>query len=294
MDGSSPTPATLADKRAAATTLVESHGLHLSCNGSTLLDGVSLAVRIGECLMLLGPNGAGKSSLLRVLAGELTGQQGSVAILGRPLAAWPGRALAQVRGVLPQHCTVQFPVTAAEVVDLGLPPRLRGQERAQLRSELLEWLEVGHLARRLYPSLSGGEQQRVQLARVLGQIWKTSGPRLLLLDECTSALDPAQQHSVMAMLRNLCRAAEIGVIATAHDLGLAATYADRVCLMRGGRVLADAHPRKALTPELLARVYDLRAQVRWEPTPSVEIQGTLQQRSAVPPSSLVTMGTVAP
>lgn len=284
MDGSTPNPA------ARAITVAESHGLHLSAAGNTLLDGVSLQVRTGELLMLLGPNGAGKSTVLRVLAGELTTEQGSVAILGRPLAAWPGRALAQVRAVLPQHCAVHFPVTAAEVVDLGLPNHLRGSQRARLRSELLAWLEVDHLARRLYPSLSGGEQQRVQLARVLAQIWTTPGPRLLLLDECTSALDPAQQHSVMTMLRNLSRAADIAIIATAHDLGLAATYADRVCLMRAGRVLADARPRKALTPEMLARVYQLRAQVRWEPTPSVEVQGTLNPRSAVPPASLASLG----
>ncbi|MEQ9479149.1 MAG: heme ABC transporter ATP-binding protein [Algiphilus sp.] len=263
-------------------------GLNLKAGSKPLLADVSLRVRTGECLMLLGPNGAGKSTVLRVLAGELAPDAGQVHILGRSLEQWPGRALAQHRAVLPQQCAVHFPVTAGEVVDLGLPNTLRGQARDAIRSELMEWLAVGPLARRLYPSLSGGEQQRVQLARVLGQIWTTPGPRLLLLDECTSALDPAQQHAVMGMLRNLSRAAEIGIVATAHDLGLAATYADRVCLMRDGRVLEDAAPRQALTPERLAEVYDLRAQVRWEPVPSVEVEGTLNPRSAIPPASLAT------
>jgi len=261
-------------------------GLSLRLGGKTLLDDVSLRVRSGECLMLLGPNGAGKSTALRVLAGELTADAGQVRILGRPLNQWHGRALAPIRGVLPQQCAVHFPVTAGDVVDLGLPSHLRSKARATLRLELMEWLAVAHLARRLYPSLSGGEQQRVQLARVLGQVWKMPGQRLLLLDECTSALDPAQQHAVMGMLRNLSRAAEIGIVATTHDLSLAATYADRVCLMRHGRVVEDASPRQALTAENLAQVYDLHAQVRWEPVPSVEVHGTLSRRSAVPPSSL--------
>lgn len=276
---------------ASDTFVLEARNLRVTAGGKNLLDSVSLRLQPGECLMLLGPNGAGKSTLLRALAGELKPGQGSVAVLGRPLDAWHGRELARVRGVLPQQCAVQFPVTAAEVVDLGLPTTLRGEARARVRAELLDWLEVAHLARRIYPSLSGGEQQRVQIARVLGQVWRTPGPRLLLLDECTSALDPAQQHAVMAMLKSLSRAAGIGVIVTSHDLGLAATYADRVALMRDGRIITDATPREALTTHKLAAVYDLQARVRWEPSPSVEIQGALNTRNPTPPNTLETSNT---
>lgn len=266
--------------------LLQVDGLSFAAGGVMLLDAVSLQLRAGECVLLLGPNGAGKSTLLRLIAGEVPPAAGEVRVLGRALTQWHGRELARRRGVLPQHCTVHFPITAAEVVELGMARRLRAPARARLRQELLDWLGLAPLGPRLYPTLSGGEQQRVQLARVLAQVWTTPGPRLLLLDECTSALDPAQQHAVMAMLRRFCHEAGFGVIATTHDLGLAATYADRVMLMRGGRVLADGAPRQTLTPAMLAAVYALRARVHWQPQPSVAVEGALQPPPEALPSGL--------
>ena len=176
--------------------------------------------------------------------------------------------------MLPQHVEVSFPFAAAEIVAMGLPGSVNGQADHPLVSGLLHWLQVDHLAWRDYRSLSGGEQQRVQLARVLAQVWLTSGPKLLLLDECTSALDPAQQHRVMALLASLARRGDFAVVAACHDLALAATHVSRIWLMEYGRLVADGIPEQVLSRDRLNRVYGVRAEVRRaDGHPVVHVQG---------------------
>ncbi|SFM78328.1 heme ABC transporter ATP-binding protein [Marinobacter zhejiangensis] len=225
-----------------------------------VLTQVSLRVERGEFVALLGPNGAGKSSLLRVVSGECRPESGQVRIAGRALASWRRRDLARHRAVMPQKVDVSFPFTAREVVALGCPAdRVTG--RQALIDSLLSRLGVADLADRLIGSLSGGEQQRVQLARVLAQVCDSDGPRLLLLDECTSALDPAQQQLVFSLLRELASVEGYAIVAVVHDLNLAAAHADRLVMMCKGRVVADGPPLMVLAPDLLRQVYGLNSRV---------------------------------
>lgn len=229
-----------------------------------ILQPVSLAVARGEFVVLLGPNGAGKSSLLRVVSGEQQPNAGQIRIAGQALAAWRGHKLARHRAVMPQRVTVNFPFTVREVVALGC--RSGGVTfHNPLIEHLLARLGIGGLADRLIATLSGGEQQRVQLARVLAQLWESPGPRLLLLDECTSALDPAQQQLVFGLLRELARNEGYAILAVVHDLNLAAAYADRLAVMQGGCVVADGRVRDVLTPQMLGQVYGFETRVEWLP-----------------------------
>ncbi|MCH8505418.1 MAG: heme ABC transporter ATP-binding protein [Ectothiorhodospiraceae bacterium] len=273
-----------ASPRSSGAQLLEVDSVSFHTGGAALLDTIGFSLQPGELTLLLGPNGAGKSTLLRLLAREQAPSAGEIRLLGRPLSEWRAAELAGRRAVMPQDCPLTFPFTASEVVALGLPPPLPSRVGRTVVQELLEWLEVVHLAQRSYPSLSGGEQQRVQLARVLAQIWRSPGPRLRLLDEATSALDPAHQYRIMAMLRTLARQAEIGVIAACHDLPLAASFASRVLLLRDGRLLADGAPGQVLSRENLAGVYDLDAEVHSGDRPRIHIAGCLRPVPDLPGS----------
>jgi iron complex transport system ATP-binding protein len=234
--------------------------LSASISRKRLFNEVSFDVLPGESVALLGPNGAGKSSLLKALAGEIRSVKGNVSLHGVRLAEWRLSELAQHRSVLPQHLQLNFPLSVVDVVAMGLPGRERGDSRHPLVKHLLEWVGVGHLATRRFPTLSGGEQQRAQLARILVQVWRSTLPPLLLLDECLSALDPHWQHQVLGRLQE-CNQRQWGVLWTAHDINIAARYADRILLMKDGCIIANGTPASVLTPALLKEVFDIRVEV---------------------------------
>lgn len=217
-----------------------------------VLDGVDFEVAAGEVVALVGPNGAGKSTLLAVLAGELDPGGGSVELDGRPLDRWTPIDMARRRAVLPQSHTVGFPFSAAEVVAMGRAPWQRtpqaGRDDEAIATAMAA-TDSTHLARRSFPSLSGGERARVALARVLAQDTAT-----LLLDEPTAALDLGHQEAVLTLAADRA-ATGAAVVVVLHDLASAAAYADRVAVLDDGRVAAAGPPRDVLTGELLSRVY---------------------------------------
>ncbi len=221
-----------------------------------ILDRVSLAVAPGELVIVLGPNGAGKSTLLGALAGDRALASGEVRLDGRPLSAWSGHERAQRRAVVEQKSTLNAAFRAREVVMLG-----RADEDIARRA--LAEVGLDHAADRLYPALSGGEQQRVQIARALTQIWGTT-PSALLLDEPVSALDVSVQHAVMALARRRARAG-CAVLMTLHDLNLAAQYADRVALLSAGRMIAIGAPAAVLTPATIGAVFGFEVSVLRDP-----------------------------
>jgi iron complex transport system ATP-binding protein len=233
--------------------------------GSTLLDDVSLHVEAGEMVAVMGPNGAGKSTLLRNLAGELQPASGEVVLNGRRLRHWPRLLLARQRAVLPQHSPLSFGFTVTEVVAMGRAPHpgQGGRRDAAIVEAAMRAADVSHLAGRRYPGLSGGERQRVHLARVLAQVWEEAedGPRFLLLDEPTSALDLAHQHQVLGIVRDMLARGGIGALVILHDLNLAAQYADRLVLLRDGRLAATGAPAEVLDPAVLEPVFGLSLQV---------------------------------
>ncbi|WP_435100959.1 heme ABC transporter ATP-binding protein [Arhodomonas sp. AD133] len=237
--------------------------------GRYALDGVSLQLSAGEVVVVLGPNGAGKSTLLGLLAGEARPDAGCVTLDGRPLAEIHPRTQAQRRAVLPQQTPLGFPLRVEEVVALGRDPHHRDPERGCDREAIVTAMAhagVAHLQGRQYDRLSGGERQRVQLARALAQVWLPSAkqPRYLLLDEPTASLDIRHQHEVLGLCRRLAREG-LGVFCVLHDLNLAAGYADRVCLLAQGQVVADGPPAAVMTPASLQVVFGISADVAPDP-----------------------------
>jgi iron complex transport system ATP-binding protein len=223
---------------------------------------VDLDVRAGEIVALLGPNGAGKSTLLSVLAGDLATMSGDVRIAGDDVHRLAPATQARLRAVLPQRVSVAFPFTVAEVVAMGRAPWSSvcgAAEDDAAIARAVEECDLAPLLDRPLPAVSGGEAARVSLARVLAQ-----ETQLVLLDEPTAALDLRHQEQIFAVLR---RRADLGVafVVVLHDLTAAAAHADRIVLMRGGRVLADGPPADALRSELLHEAYEHELEVFTSP-----------------------------
>jgi iron complex transport system ATP-binding protein len=241
----------------------------LTVGGARLLDGVTLDLHPGELLAVVGPNGAGKSTLVRLLSGESAPSAGRVELEGSPLATWPARELARRRAVLPQRSSLSFAFSALHVALLGRTPhagRSRPADDLFIAREALRAAQADHLRHRSYPTLSGGEQQRVQWARVLAQIWEppAAGARYLLLDEPTAALDLAHQLHILRTAREVARSG-VALLAVLHDLNLAARFADRILLLSRGRRAALGTPREVLCAEILAPAFGLEVLVTTHP-----------------------------
>lgn len=242
--------------------MIEARGLSYRIGATTLLSDVTFRAEAGQVIALVGANGAGKSTLLRLLSGELAPTAGEVRMGSRPLSEWTLRDRARVRAVLSQRSDLTFPFSAEDVVMLGRGPHLAGGERAADRwivDRALAATDSREVRARLYPTLSGGEQQRVHLARALAQIWD-EGPRVLLLDEPTSSLDLSHQHAVLQIARGWASAGA-AVVCVLHELNLAARYADRIAVLHRGQLRAFGTPADVLTRELLAEVFRVRAEI---------------------------------
>lgn len=249
---------------------LEGSCLAFRIGGKALVEDVSLIVAPGEIVAIVGANGAGKSTLLRLLSGDARPERGSVTLQNKPLSQWHKRDLARSRAVLPQTSLLGFGFSALEVVLMGRSPHIQGIERPAdyaIARAALAAARVEHLAERSYLTLSGGEQQRVQLARVLAQIWEDTGARYLLLDEPTNNLDLAHQHVTLAIAADFARHG-VGVIAILHDLNLAAQYADHVLVMSAGRALAYGRPNTVFTPALIREAFDMAVTIL--PHPSLD------------------------
>ncbi|MDF3604828.1 heme ABC transporter ATP-binding protein [Paracoccus sp. DMF-8] len=229
-----------------------------------ILKGVDFHANPGEFTAIVGPNGSGKTTLMRSMTGEIT-CTGRIALNGHDMRKLSPEALARMRGVLPQATVLAFPFTVAEVVRIGLEVR---RERADaLILSALSAVDLPGFAGRLYQELSGGEQQRVQLARVLAQVWHPvgeDGPRWLFLDEPVSSLDIAHQLTVMRLAADYARRGG-GVVAVMHDLNLTAMFAHRITLLTAGQVLAQGRPEQVLTDQILSRAYGCSLQVNAVP-----------------------------
>ena len=231
-----------------------------------VLRGVDFDARAGEFGCIVGPNGSGKTTLLRALTGELP-YGGAAYLQGQDIASLGPQALARLRGVLPQSTALAFPFNVIEVVRLGLPdPSDQAPARTALASVGLSGYEA-----RFYQELSGGEKQRVQLARVLAQVGapiSDEGPRWLFLDEPVSALDIAHQLQVMRLARAFADAGG-GVVAVMHDLNLTAMFADRVHVLAQGQVLAAGTPGSVMSDTVLSQAYGCDLRVGRTPPPGV-------------------------
>lgn len=244
--------------------MLRARELHDRVRGVELLRGVSLEVAAGTVHAVLGPNGAGKSTLLRLLSGERTAHSGEISLGGRRLSDWSLPQLARLRAVLPQHHALTFAFSVEEVVRLGRLSALRqpaAQEQAIIDAALA-MTATTYLRERRYTDLSGGERARVQLARVLAQIWEPVdlGPRLLLLDEPTANLDLAHQHHCLRIARAFA-ARGVAVMVVLHDPNLVLDYADTVTLLCCGEVVAQGTPPAVLRPDRLSQVYGVPVEI---------------------------------
>ena len=225
--------------------------------GVRLLDNISFNLEPGNILGVIGPNGAGKTSLLNLIAGDISLEHGQLRLSDKPLERWHRRDLARHMAYLPQLSLLNFPYTVEEVILLGRSPHDTGTDidRAILE-EVLAVADVAHLAERLYTRLSGGEKQRVQLARVFTQIWQRGSlqGKLLLLDEPTAALDISHQQSTGAAIRDLADRG-CAVVIVIHDFNAIAKLADQVIALNDGRQFAYGTPREVFTERLFEQVF---------------------------------------
>jgi iron complex transport system ATP-binding protein len=235
--------------------------LSVSYGPRHVLDNVSLEVNSGEVLALIGPNGAGKSTLVRAVSGVVSTQSGKVHANGDDLLSMPPMQRARFLSVVPQVVNMPPAFTVWETVLMGRTPYLNFLGQVSAKDEeivrtALQKVDALELAERRVGELSGGEQQRVLLARALAQ----STP-ILLLDEPTTNLDLHYQISFMETVRALAHTDGLAVLIALHDLNLAARYADRVALLVSGEIKAAGTPRQVLTPELISAAYHLSVQV---------------------------------
>jgi iron complex transport system ATP-binding protein len=229
------------------------------------LSNVSLDVSAGEFFVIIGPNGAGKTSLLKVLSGLQKAQKGTVTIKDKNILNYRRRNLSQIMAIVPQHIEVGFPFTVADTVIMGRSPHLgilgmEGENDFHIAEEAMKFTDVSHLTDRKLFQLSGGELQRVIIARAICQ-----QPEIILLDEPTTALDPAHQLKIMDLMEKFRREHGTTIIMVSHDLNLASMYGDRVLLLKSGRVVKTGDPKSVLNKELLEDSYGCRIQVDESP-----------------------------
>lgn len=238
-------------------TLLSVSSLSASLGGKPVLKDISFAICAGELVGLLGPNGAGKSALLRSILG-LVPSQGEIAMSSRPAAALSMVERARLVAYLPQDREIAWGMAVEELISLGRTPHRTtfaglGRDDHAAIQRAMRRMEVEHLRHRAATELSGGEKARVLIARALAQ----DAP-LLLADEPTAGLDPSHQMALMRIFTELAGEGH-AVVASLHDLGLAARWCSRLLLVDGGAIVADGPPETVLSPERLRQVYGVEA-----------------------------------
>lgn len=231
-------------------------------HGAPVVHDVDLELHRGACYGILGPNGSGKTTLLDLMAGLQMPQSGDIRFNGRSLHNWPKKELARQLALVPQDFMVRFGFSVREIVEMGLHPHLHrfaapSREDRTLVDEVLEVTGIKALADRPVTHLSGGEKQRVAVARALAQ-----RPAVLLLDEATSNLDIHHSLEILHLIRSRFDRQGMQVIAVMHDLNLAAFFCDRLIFLKDGRVACQGPTEEVLTPENIEAVYGVEAEVR--------------------------------
>ena len=239
---------------------------------TSVLQEVDFNAQAGNITAIIGPNGCGKSTLLKAISGDIA-FSGLIKINGKNISKLKVLELAWMRAVLPQSSSLVFPFTVGEVVRLGLSSISANRGKKEIKNIPLEALDrVGLLGseNRLYQKLSGGEKQRVHLARILTQVWDpvyNGEPRWLLLDEPISSLDISHQLLIMDLAREFAISGG-GVVVVMHDLNLSAIYADMVYLLNANRVLISGDPNKVIADNPLSEAYNCKVQTNREPNNS--------------------------
>jgi iron complex transport system ATP-binding protein len=236
---------------------------------TTLLKAVSLALEPGKLHLIIGPNGAGKSTLIKVITHQVKAKTGTIYYHNKDVKQFTSQDLAKIRSVLSQNIDLAFPLSVREVVMMGRYPHFTGMpEQKDLKAveEAMLFFDVSHMQERNYLTLSGGEKQRVQFARVLAQIWYPvpGEGRYLFLDEPLTFLDIRYQFDFMHKMKELLKSGDLTIIGVVHDLNLAAKFADHLMLMKDGKIIATGNRQEVLTKEHLFSAYHLSPIVHYE------------------------------
>jgi len=228
-------------------------------DGAKVLNDVEMEIGPGEMLSIVGPNGSGKSTLLKCINRILKTKQNTVLIDGEDASKINLRELSKIMGYVPQSSTNTFPFTVFDVVLMGRKPHIHwslSDRDNEIVAEMLDFLGIDELAMRHYDELSGGEQQKVIIARALAQ-----QPQMLLLDEPTSSLDIKHQLEILCILKSLAKTKHCSVIVAMHDLNLASRFSDRMLMLKQGCIFAVGTPDAVLTEENIELVYGIKARV---------------------------------
>ncbi|BDM65865.1 iron ABC transporter ATP-binding protein [Shewanella sp. NFH-SH190041] len=237
--------------------MLEAKSLTFSVGHKKPLDGVSLALELGQSVALLGTNGAGKSTLLRILLGLLKPSSGEIILDGRPLQQWSRKEVARKIAYVPQQHVPHFPYTVAQIVAQGCLPQqgllggLSREQNAQIEKVMMQ-MDIAHLAERDYTQLSGGERQRTLLARALVQ-----DTPVILLDEPTNGLDYGSQIRLLMLLKQIAEAGRC-VLTITHHPDHALQFSHKVIALHQGRIIAQGTPAQTVTPQLLDQLYQIQ------------------------------------
>ncbi len=218
----------------------------------------------GEIVGILGPNGSGKTTLLKCINRALQPRAGTVFVEGKSISELSRREIATEMGVVPQNSGVNFPFTALEIVLMGRGPSLRrfqteGEKDLEIARKAMEITDVIEFANRSMTELSGGEKQRVIIARALAQ-----QPKILLLDEPTLHLDVNHQIEILELVRDLVKSQMLTAVLVSHDLNLVARYCDKLILLEKGQVIAAGQVQEVLTRENMAKVFRIEAAIDYD------------------------------
>jgi len=249
---------------------MENRVIHLqnvtfSYNGKAVLKNIELTVRSGEFVGIIGPNGAGKSTLLKIMAALYQPTNGFYTLYGKSLKHWKRKEIARKIGYVPQSVDLTFPFTVRQVIEMGRYPYFNGIIGGDAGGETfvnkaMELTDLHGLENRLFPSLSGGEKQRVIIASVLAQ-----NTDIMLLDEPTAALDLKHQIAVLKLLKNLVVNEQKTVVLVTHEINLAAQFCNRLYLLNDGQLAKQGPPDEVLQFNLIQEVYGVNVYIDINP-----------------------------
>ncbi len=238
--------------------MIKGHQINYQSQNVSILKGIDVQVGYGEFLAIVGPNGAGKSSLLNVLANEIkTDHHHQIYFKEKVLTDWTLEDLSKHKAKFSQHHSQDIPLLVKDVVMMGRYPYFHSQPHFQdykSTEKAMKKTDVLQFQNREYNSLSGGEKQRVHLARVLAQLDNDIAHRLLFLDEPLNNLDVRHQYKTLELIKNWTRINNTAIVVL-HDLNLAARFADKILLMKSGKVLAHGSPDEVFTQETISKAY---------------------------------------
>ncbi|MGD2099732.1 MAG: ABC transporter ATP-binding protein [Desulfobacterales bacterium] len=241
------------------------NSLSYAYGSQRVLQDLCFSIPRGQIFTIIGPNGAGKTTLIKLMAGIIKHQSGQIDVMQKPIGSYSQKRLAQVLAYVPQGLPVGFPFTVEETVLLGRAPHqkvlgLASEEDLEIVQQTMTFTEVDRLARRKLDQLSGGEQQRVLIARALCQ-----QPQVILLDEPTASLDLSHQIRIMDLMEKLKAEKGVTVVMVSHDVNLAAMYGDQVLLLKTGQIVCLGTPHAVLNFETLENTYNCKLLVDSSP-----------------------------